>query len=879
MTSCILGEDINDLRPKAFKENYGTTIDIADIRGVTVPRTGRDPIKAIDDNYQYTGTVEWSDGNPASFTEGVSYTATITLTAKKGYTFKGVAADFFKVTGATSVNNNANSGIIKAKFPATLKNVIVDGYVVEGLGPVWYDGNSKAVDIQPIPGNTKGARTIYYQGTDSTTYDKNTTAPTDAGTYTVTFDVAATTDFSAQSGVFAGTLIIAPKPITISGVTAVDRTYYDSFTSVELNGGILPDVISSDSVTFTLGSGTIADADAGDNKPVTTNISLTGTRANNYTLTQPTNITVNISKANGAAISNAPTLAAKTHNSITISNVTAPYNGQPVEYAINTENSAPTTGWQDDTTFSGLNMGTTYYIFARSKGNTNYNAGAAGSSLSVATNPVISSNSIEYYWVDRHGSLVTTSGGAVNILSGSTLAITAEGSGYSNHKWYVNGVNTGQSGTTYNFTNTAAGTHTVSMVVEKDGVPYNTSISITVKSSYIVTFNINGGTGGTAPASQTVVFSHNSITLPDGSGFSKTGYAFEGWNTRADGEGTKYNTGDTYYPTGDITLYAMWYEGILVTTASDWNNVLTDIRNGGSGTFGAPKTYAINIDGNVSVSGSTSTSLGSVEYVEVTLVGSGTLSLSSNGSILTIGSNQKLIIDSEDLTLQGHSSNNRSLVYVNSYGELELKNGTISGNTYYSNITSYSDSYTYAGGVYVSSNGTFNMSGGKISGNISSSSSYYYTAYAYGGGVSNYGTFSMSGGEISDNRSSSTHTYSGYSYNSISYGGAVYNNGTFTMSGGTISGNTSSSSNSYSSSYAYAYGGGVYISSGSSFAKSGGGIIYGNNEGSNSNTAKANSSGHAVYWSSYSYSYYRSTTLGESNDISTNDSSSPPWNQ
>jgi hypothetical protein len=45
--------------------------------------------------------------------------ATITLTAKTGYTLKGVAADFFTVDGAEAANV-AGSVVITAVFPATL---------------------------------------------------------------------------------------------------------------------------------------------------------------------------------------------------------------------------------------------------------------------------------------------------------------------------------------------------------------------------------------------------------------------------------------------------------------------------------------------------------------------------------------------------------------------------------------------------------------------------------------------------------------------------------------------------------------------------------------------------------------------------------------
>lgn len=40
--------------------------------------------------------------------------------------------------------------------------------------------------------------------------------------------------------------------------------------------------------------------------------------------------------------------------------------------------------------------------------------------------------------------------------------------------------------------------------------------------------------------------------------FTKTGYEFNGWNTKSDGNGTMYQEGDIYNITEDITLYAIW---------------------------------------------------------------------------------------------------------------------------------------------------------------------------------------------------------------------------------------------------------------------------------------------------------------------------------
>ena len=90
-------------------------------------------------------------------------------------------------------------------------------------------------------------------------------------------------------------------------------------------------------------------------------------------------------KSPGAAVS-APKLASKTDTSITIQVVAVAGNGQTVEYAISTSNSAPASGWQEGLTFSNLNAATAYYIFARSKENNTHNAGTPSAGLSVTTN-------------------------------------------------------------------------------------------------------------------------------------------------------------------------------------------------------------------------------------------------------------------------------------------------------------------------------------------------------------------------------------------------------------------------------------------------------------------------------------------------------------
>ena len=97
-----------------------TQIATAAIAGVTAPVRGATPVTTVTETTSYTGTVTWSS-SPVTFAASTAYTATITLTPKAGYTFAGVAANFFTVTGATTTNT-ADSGVITAVFPATAAN-------------------------------------------------------------------------------------------------------------------------------------------------------------------------------------------------------------------------------------------------------------------------------------------------------------------------------------------------------------------------------------------------------------------------------------------------------------------------------------------------------------------------------------------------------------------------------------------------------------------------------------------------------------------------------------------------------------------------------------------------------------------------------------
>ena len=102
---------------------------------------------------------------------------------------------------------------------------------------------------------------------------------------------------------------------------------------------------------------------------------------------------------------------------------------------------------------------------------------------------------------------------------------------------------------------------------------------------YTISYNANGGSS--APSAQTKdggIDLTLSSTVP-----TRSGYAFAGWNTQADGSGTHYASGATFTGNANTTLYAQWtFQGsgiendpYLIPSEDVWN-YLADQVNGGT---------------------------------------------------------------------------------------------------------------------------------------------------------------------------------------------------------------------------------------------------------------------------------------------------------
>ena len=156
---------------------------------------------------------------------------------------------------------------------------------------------------------------------------------------------------------------------------------------------------------------------------------------------------------------------------------------------------------------------------------------------------------------------------STNYLPGAT--VTVLGSGYLAKSGYIiigwNALADGN-GTTYNAQNPTFIMGSSNVTLYAMWAP-----------AYTVTYNGNGSTGGNyVPTDPNKYLQNATVTVLGNVGsLTRSGYAFTGWNTQADGNGTPYSAGNTFaMGSANVTLYAQWialivtYDGNSSTSGS-----------------------------------------------------------------------------------------------------------------------------------------------------------------------------------------------------------------------------------------------------------------------------------------------------------------------
>jgi uncharacterized repeat protein (TIGR02543 family) len=155
---------------------------------------------------------------------------------------------------------------------------------------------------------------------------------------------------------------------------------------------------------------------------------------------------------------------------------------------------------------------------------------------------------------------------------------------------------------------------------------------------YQTIYNGNGNTAGSVPIDKINYARGQSVTVLSYSGtLSKTGYAFVGWNTQANGGGANYSAGATFtMDTFSVTLFAQW--------TLDPTHMVSYDGNGSTGGTTPFDSGLYTLGQSVTVLGNS----GSLVKTGFTFVGWNT---QANGSGISYASGVSFIIGSANATL------------------------------------------------------------------------------------------------------------------------------------------------------------------------------------------------------------------------------------
>ena len=205
------------------------------------------------------------------------------------------------VVSDTDIASVTSDGVVKAKKIGTCKV-----YVKSTYDEMIYDVCSVNVVKENITGVLFLNKEYTYDGTEKSIAVTGTLPTgakveytnekaTNAGIYNATAKI---TCEGYNDLTLNATLKINPKNLTVSGLTAQNKKY-DGTDTANLSGGSLNGKISGDDVNADIpATGRFASANAGNNIAVNIdNITLAGTKKDNYTLKQPTGLKANIKKA------------------------------------------------------------------------------------------------------------------------------------------------------------------------------------------------------------------------------------------------------------------------------------------------------------------------------------------------------------------------------------------------------------------------------------------------------------------------------------------------------------------------------------------------------------------------------------------------------
>ena len=257
------------------------------------------PAIAIVDSGGNTVTSDSSTQVTVSVSTGGSLSGTATITVSSGVaTFSGLS---MTGTPASYTLTFAASGLTAVTQSLTLAKADQNALTLTSTSGTYGTG----ITLATSGGTTAGV--VSYVVTNGTATgcaeSGGTLTSSKAGTCTVTATMAGSTYYNDVS-TSATTVTFGAKTLTMTGVTAANKVYNGNtaatldFTSAALVGVVAGDSTSEIDFDDTSATGTFASAAVANGVAVTVaGVTLTGTKASSYTLSQPTGVTANIEPA------------------------------------------------------------------------------------------------------------------------------------------------------------------------------------------------------------------------------------------------------------------------------------------------------------------------------------------------------------------------------------------------------------------------------------------------------------------------------------------------------------------------------------------------------------------------------------------------------
>ena len=137
-------------------------------------------------------------------------------------------------------------------------------------------------------------------------------------------------------------------------------------------------------------------------------------------------------------------------------------------------------------------------------------------------------------------------------LSGVSLSLTAKAQGELSSDTELNVISEGYIDGTIKIS-----THELSLIGKsKDDPVKNTAKLKLAVPTFTVTYHGNGADSG--KTTDPTAYATGAKATVKENNYTRGGYTFTGWNTKADGSGDSYKTGDWITMTGSVILYAQW---------------------------------------------------------------------------------------------------------------------------------------------------------------------------------------------------------------------------------------------------------------------------------------------------------------------------------